>query len=309
MHRREIEIHVEILSQCSLACAHCSSEALHVGNVDQLSHDCTLIFIRQLASRGSLHLFLTGGEPLASPELGEMVRNLAATKGVSRVGLFTSGCLCDKEGRLKPVSIHMATQLRENGLSCCYVSLYSHNAHVHDSVSGIPYSFACSVESIANFVAAGIQVGAHCPIMKVNHQSLASTASYCSEIGVEEIRFLRLVRHGRAIQNWSEIGLSREQQRTAIVKAVKDISRVGGIRATVAGFPELFDCRAFGSRTGCQAGITLFYIDSCGNVFPCACKKRDNKAVLGNVSESHLGDKIPLPLGPCRTMCLQDAIG
>jgi hypothetical protein len=42
----------------------------------------------------------------------------------------------------------------------------------------------------------------------------------------------------------------------------------------VAGFPDLCNCRPFGNNKKCQAGISLFYIDRQGYIFPCASQKR-----------------------------------
>lgn len=305
--RSEIEVHIEIISRCILKCIHCSSEA----RVKTKRRDLPLVniidYVRRTCLSANTRLFLTGGEPLVLYKLSEIINELGRLNGIIYLGLFTTGVFTDELGRLKAISTERGRELRKKGLSGCYISIYSHNEHIHENITKVHGSFQCTLESVSNLIKAGIETRVHCPVMKVNYRSLTETALYCAEKGIKEVRFLRLVKHGRAKKNWSKIGLTEDEQKDAIVRTVKELYALGSnIRATVAGFPELFDCRPFNIGRMCQAGIRLFYINWKGDIFPCACKKRDPKFVLGNVFNSPTYPNIRSCFSSCRVKCLQD---
>lgn len=305
--RSEIEVHIEIISRCILECIHCSSEA----RVKTKRHYLPLVniidYIRRTCLSANTRLFLTGGEPLVLAELSEIINELGKLNGIIYLGLFTSGVLTDELGRLKAVSAERARELRQKGLIGCYLSIYSHDEHIHEDITKVHGSFQCTLESVSNLIKAGIETRVHCPVMKVNYRSLTETSLYCAEKGIKEVRFLRLVKHGRAKKNWLQIGLTEDEQKDAIVRTLKDLRALGSdIRVTVAGFPDLFDCRPFNIGRKCQAGIGLFYINWKGDIFPCACKKRDPKFVLGNIFNSPAYPNIRSCFSSCRVKCLQD---
>lgn len=305
--RSEIEVHFEIISRCILECLHCSSEA----QVNTKRHDLQLVniidYIRQTCLSANIRLFLTGGEPLALSRLSEIINKLGKLNGIIYLGLFTTGIFIDELGILKAVSTEQAQELHQKGLTGCYVSIYSHDEHIHEDITQVPGSFHLTLKSVLNLIEAGIEIRVHCPVMKTNYKHLTDTVLFCADKGIKEVRFLRLVKHGRAKKNWMRIGLTDDDQKNVIVRTVKDLRAAGcDFRVTVAGFPDLFDCRPFNIGPMCQAGIRLFYINWRGDIFPCACKKRDPKFVLGNIINGPAYPNIRSCFSSCRVKCLQD---
>ena len=143
--------------------------------------------------------------------------------------------------------------------------------------------------------------------MKYNQRGIEKVIYFLNELGVKEVRYLRLVRHGRAERNWKLIGLSKNEQSTILERAIKSITKNGlKIRITVAGFPEKWDCRPFETGEKCQAGIGLYYIDSKGRVFPCACKKRNQLYFVCNIDANNIREKLFSPGKVYNVKCLQD---
>ena len=304
---RKLEIHFEIVSKCWLNCIHCSSESDIRRDGHCLSSLKIENFIASIGSDIELYVCLTGGEPLLSNQFLPMVRRLRQFSNIKRIGFFTSGCLGTEVGGINAIDERMSKELKEAGVGFCYVSLYSHLNHVHDQITTVAGSHKFSLESIRNLLKNGIEAKINLVPMKYNKNEIEKTVYSFNELGVPEVRFLRLVRHGRAEKHWKLIGLKREDQRAMIERAIKSAEEMGlRIRITVAGFPEIWNCRPFETGEKCQAGIGLYYIDSKGRVFPCACKKRNQLYFVCNIDANNIREKLFSPGKVYNVKCLQD---
>jgi hypothetical protein len=96
--------------------------------------------------------------------------------------------------------------------------------------------------------------------MKCNRNEVLAFLAFLIGEGVTETRFLRLVKHGRAEKNWEQIGLSADEQIEVVRGVVDGVHRFPGMRLTIAGFPQYWDCRPFFNSKGCQAAIRLYYM-------------------------------------------------
>jgi MoaA/NifB/PqqE/SkfB family radical SAM enzyme len=306
-NKQPMEVHLEIASQCFLRCVHCSTDATpQAHRYAPLSEVVT--FLRVLSGQHQTSLWITGGEPLALAGVAGVVRRFSEESGVWQIGTFTSGCVQDESGKVGPLERRFVEGLKRAGLSCCYVSLYSDSAEGHEAITLVEGSFSYALRSIDVLRFCGIEVRINCPVLRMNAERLSEIASYCERIGASEVRFLRLVPHGRATGRWTELALEPVAQRIAIEFACTSLAEKGsGIRLTVAGFPDAWDCRPTDVGPRCQAGIRLFYIDCAGDVYPCACKKRDRAFRLGNVSESALSQLVATrATSDYWTRCMQD---
>lgn len=120
---------------------------------------------------------------------------------------------------------------------------------------------------------------------KFNDENLDDTIRYIEQIGVKEIRILRLVKNGSAIENWYEIGVSYTIQNNAIYEIINKIDTYK-TRVTVSGFPEYHPCRPSNHSYKCQAGTNLLYITYQGEVYPCACTKNQKSFMIGKINEN-----------------------
>jgi MoaA/NifB/PqqE/SkfB family radical SAM enzyme len=300
------EVHFEVATFCSLKCIHCSTEASSEGR-EHSSLPNLLRFLKFLGKFHDSRVWITGGEPLAFPGLSDVIRRIAAEESVAGVGTFTSGCLPQADGVLGALSEQGAKELRGGGLLWCYVSVYSADKSSHEKVTLVPGSHDLTTRTISNLIKARVNVRVNCPILWANWDQLEETAAFCRELGAEEIRFLRLVSHGRARDNWEKIGVTGGDQREAITTALDKLKASGPlINVSVAGFPEYWECRPFGIGAKCQAGVRLFYVNTRGEVYPCACKKQDARYVLGNLDDQDTFERLTRVDVEYRTRCLQD---
>src|SRR5208337_78146 len=73
--RTPMNVYWEITRACALACRHCRAEAVPAADPMQLTFDEGVHFLRQIAEFGQPmpQLILTGGDPLARPDLFELI--------------------------------------------------------------------------------------------------------------------------------------------------------------------------------------------------------------------------------------------
>ncbi len=311
-HCKELEIHFEITSQCGLNCIHCSSGSGMKQPTQQLCPEKIKDFIKSISKDVILYVCLTGGEPLLSSQFFPILNTLTKFSNIDQIGLFTSGCIIAEKGGIQPINEELSMTLRKAGITFCYLSIYSHLDNIHDLVTRVPGSYECSIRSMRNLLDNGIETKANFVPMKCNKKEIEETVHFLNDMEVREFRFLRLVEHGRARTYWGSIGLSRDEQEAMLKKVIESVTKDElKTKITAAGFPEILDCRPFGTGRMCQAGIGLYYIDWQGNVFPCACEKRQEAFSLCNVDDADVSKKLlssqkPHNIRPHNIECLQD---
>jgi AdoMet-dependent heme synthase len=121
----------EITRACPLRCLHCRAEAVPHRDPAELDTGEGMVLIDEIAGLGTRVLVLTGGDPLARPDLFILIAH-AASRGL-HVGFSPS-----VTGRLTPSALRCA---RDAGASSVHLSLDGASAATHDSFRGMPGSF------------------------------------------------------------------------------------------------------------------------------------------------------------------------
>lgn len=267
------EIHIELSSRCKLQCLHCSSDKMiKMGNSNfsllQLS-DFLDYFPR------SCHVYFTGGEPMLSPIIYDAIQ-ICKDKGLS-VGLFSTFFINDIENAMRSLN-----KLR---LDDIYFSIYDNNSTAHDLITGVKGSFDNSLKAISFAIKYGIQPKINLVLLKTNIDRIDEIILWFDRMGLQEIRILKLVDHGRATTNWERIGVSFKEQ----WQCAKEIFKRYGVgihtRITYSGFPNITPCRPFKSDYLCGAANTLLYVADDGSIYPCASQKNNPQCLIGNISD------------------------
>lgn len=277
-----MEIHFEIENRCLLHCRHCSSySSREMNNMGYEVSDMTNL-IKNF--RNPIDIYLTGGEPLLNENLVSIMKEIIRVNSNHRIGLFTTGIRHDENGRLCAITEEYARELKDAGVTNCYLSIYSHKREEHEMITCLDSSFELTHEAASNLIKAGIIVNANVVVTKKNISNLEKIITRLQEEGFSQIRFLKLVNHGLASLNWDEFGVLEEEYINAIKRIFEKRSDYS-VDITISGFPQLVKCRPFKEAIKCQAGTKLLYVTFGGDVFPCACVKNNDKLFISKVSE------------------------
>jgi radical SAM protein len=136
-----LNIYWEMTQACALACKHCRASAIPQAHPNQLTFDESIAFLHQIPGFGNPtpQLILTGGDPLERPDLFlliEEARNLGI--GVSITPAATAALTREILARMKTHDVE--------GLG---LSLDGSNATRHDSIRGVPGTFARTMQALA----------------------------------------------------------------------------------------------------------------------------------------------------------------
>lgn len=156
---RLLSVHWELTYRCNERCTHCYLDVLppsaHVPH--ELTTDEAKRVIDELAQLGALTITFSGGEIFLRDDIWEISR-YARQNGFA-VRFFTNGILvnaaiADKIAEIKPVVVE--------------VSLYSHLAHVHDSITQIPNSHHLTLRAIDLLRERNVKCLIKSPLMREN---------------------------------------------------------------------------------------------------------------------------------------------
>lgn len=274
-----MEIHFEIENRCMLLCRHCSSNAQINGGRMQYSVENIISLLKKTSSNGVI--FFTGGEPLLCEDFLDILYQIKRELPDTILGMFTTGIVGNK-GQILSVSKHYAEKLYKAGMRICYLSIYSDRAVEHDWMTGQDGSYSLTYISAQILIQIGIEVRFNLVVTKRNIDSISKIIEMVERWGGTELRLLKLVKHGRAIQSWQEIGVEESKYRDVVKKV---FAKEWRIKITASSCSDIVPCRPFPNARGCQAGKELFYVTFEGEIFPCASVKRNNAFKLGNVKE------------------------
>jgi radical SAM protein len=126
-------VYWEMTQACALACRHCRAEAMPKCHPNELTHEESRQFLRQIAGFGDPlpHLILTGGDPLQRPDLYDLIDE------AQELGLQVSITPSATDALTEEV-IH---RLKEHGIQSLGLSLDGSNAARHEAVRGVAGCF------------------------------------------------------------------------------------------------------------------------------------------------------------------------
>ena len=274
-----MEIHFEIDDRCMLRCRHCSSMASEFGNTMKYSEQYMIRLLKNIKERKEV--FLTGGEPLLYENLESLLKHLQTEIEDIRLGLFTTGIIVNKTGNISAISKKYASTLSKCGLEVCYLSVYSHIEAEHDWMTRSLGSFRMLNESITNLQEMGIEIRFNSVVTKRNIRFFEGIIKMAEVRNVTEVRILKLIKQGRAVNCWEEIGITEEQYRRVILDVMHKKEK---IRITASGVVDILPCRE-NCYNQCPAGNGLIYVTNVGEIFPCASVKRKEEYRIANIKE------------------------
>jgi radical SAM protein len=135
-----MNVYWEMTQACGLACRHCRAEAMPQPHPRELNHAESMAFLQQIPEFGQPlpQLILTGGDPLRRPDLFPLIDE------ARRLGIGVS---------ITPAATPSLTpavfaRLRDHGVEGIGLSLDGSTAERHDSIRGVPGTYALTLQAL-----------------------------------------------------------------------------------------------------------------------------------------------------------------
>lgn len=190
------EFWIQVNDFCNLTCEHClvsSGPDRAQGAESALVADA----IDQAVGLGAERVFITGGEPLARPDIEDLARRVVERHGRELV-IMTNGTLLRGE-RLAWLSSLGRRPDGDAGVLRLQVSLDGSTPAINDPIRGVG-SFDRIVEGIGNAVRAGLSVTLTATVLRHNLEDLESIVRLAASLDVPNVHLLWPHRRGRIVE-------------------------------------------------------------------------------------------------------------
>ena len=267
----------EITYRCPLHCPYCSnpiavrnrnleggapatpgktgSQELAPPSNDELSTDEWKRVIREAAALGVLQIGFSGGEPLARPDLPDLVR--AAREAKLYTNLITSAIGLDDD-RLRA--------LRDAGLDSVQLSFQSDNADLADEIAGAR-AHQRKLDAAAKIRAAGIPLSLNFVIHRRNIDRLPQMIELAESLHTERVELANVQFYGWAFLNRAALLPTREQVVRAREIATAAKARLAGKIDIFYVLPDYYENRPKPCLSGW--GQRYLTVNPIGEVLPC----------------------------------------
>jgi MoaA/NifB/PqqE/SkfB family radical SAM enzyme len=244
-----------LTKRCNLFCAHCFNDSGYRSSPELPFEQITRV-LDELQAKGIFMVTFAGGEPLAHPNIYEVLHHLCGSD--LRVSIITNGILIDDR---------MAECIANTpNVVSVTVSLDGADAKSNDFVRGRG-AFQKAVSGIRRLKPyfTGKTV-VRLTIMRSNISTLMSLPELLTLLGINELKVNRINPYGRAsVRN--DLLLSENEYKLARSELFGAVSRQG-IRMEVPSFK--YQVEQNGEIGLCRAGVESFEIDGDGKVYPCS---------------------------------------
>jgi radical SAM protein with 4Fe4S-binding SPASM domain len=254
-----LRMDLAVTFRCQNNCAHCYAGGSH--ETEELTTEQWKNVIDRLHDIGVFIVTFTGGEPTLRDDLPELLQ-YAQNKGIV-TGLITNG------RRLKDKDY--VTTLEKSGLDFVQITLESHEAKIHDSMTGAKGSWKETVEGIKNIIPTQIYATTNTTISQHNASDLLQTVDFIKELGVAGFGCNSLIYSGKANQVKDKFAVSTETLKDLLPK-VRD--KANQLSLKFLWYTPTQYCRLDPVSLGlgvksCTAAMTNMCVGPNGDVYPC----------------------------------------
>ncbi|AGM09281.1 pyrroloquinoline quinone biosynthesis protein PqqE [Amycolatopsis keratiniphila] len=202
----------ELTHRCPLHCPYCSNPVELIARDGELSTEEWISVLSQARELGVLQVHMSGGEPLARPDLPILVEH--ATKLGCYVNLVTSG-LGLTESRLD--------DLVERGLAHVQLSVQGATADRADRLAGAR-AHDRKLVTAELITKAGLPLSVNVVLHRQNHDQLAGIIDLAEKMGADRLELANTQYYGWALRNRDALMPTRRQLEEAepIVRAATD---------------------------------------------------------------------------------------
>lgn len=263
-------LHIEITGECNERCVHCYIP--HENKINTMDTALFYNILEQCKKMNVLHLTISGGEPMLHKDFISFLKRCKEYN--FSVNVLSNLTLLNEE---------ILEEMKRNPLLGVQVSLYSMNAHIHDTITCVKGSFKRTKDAILKLIEYDIPLQISCPIMKQNIDCYKEVLNWGKEHNVNvNSDYVIIARYNHTTENLDNRLTIDDVGNIIKRKAIDDshyLERVEKEIEKKKNFsPDDFVCSV------CHSSIC---IAENGNVYPCA-GWQDN--VIGNLNETLLND-------------------
>ncbi|MGA2461258.1 MAG: radical SAM protein [Candidatus Bathyarchaeia archaeon] len=201
--------------RCNLRCMHCYQNASQPSS-DELTINEQLGIVDQMAGAGVSLVVLSGGEPLANPNLGKLIERIRKHK--MAVSIDSNGVLLNREN---------VQYLKQLGVGSVELSLDSVNPEAHDRFRGLDGAFKKTLNAVELCSEAGIFTTVAITATMLNHAEDAELISLARNHGAERVVFFDLIPAGRG-REIQDLQLLRQERLELMALVRKECSTERG---------------------------------------------------------------------------------
>ena len=256
------EASIEIIQKCLNHCVHCSSCSTEQSPLALQLEDIVNL-VEGLKNLGVERICLSGGEPLLHPDIIKIVE-IVREKGIT-TDIYTCG-IVGEAVKPKHLTISFLKALKKAGVNALLFNVQSVNERKYNQITQSERHFPLVCKSISNAKKCGIRTEIHFVPMKQNIADAIEVIQFAEKTGIEQVNFLKLVPHGRALKNIKSIHPSEEEILNLQVELRNLKSQGKSIRL---GLP----LSERESSPPCHAVREKLYIKYDGSVFGCEAFK------------------------------------
>ncbi len=245
----------EVTHRCPLHCLYCSNPLELQRKEEELPTEDWVRAFSQAAKLGTLHLHLTGGEPLARPDLPELIA--AGRDAGLYVNMITSGVGLSEE-RL--------SSLVDAGLEHLQLSFQDLDEVSANHIAGTrAHALKLALVPIVKKFPVALTINLVVHRMNLDH--LEAFIRLAEDFAPDRLEIAHVQYYGWALKNRSLLMPTQEQveRSTAVVEAARE--RLKGSIHLEAVFPDYFGSYPKACMGGW--GKQTMLIDPVGNVMPC----------------------------------------
>jgi len=265
---RPYHVQVEVTWRCNWRCVHCYQDD---HTVEVLSTSDLERLFEQLREAGTMHLIVTGGEPLVRRDIFEVLE--AARRCGLAITLYTNAHRVTRE---------LATRLARV-VALAEVSILSGDDHVHDELCRVRGAAQRAWSGIAHLTAAGVDVVVKTPLLSPAVGTFVALEQRVRTLGLEWNPDPEVSRSYAGADFPLAYALSPAQ----LAAFYADLPRYrprAGTRSADPGAPAGL----------CLAGRQYAFVDAHGDVYPCLSfkaasdartRRGEPGARLGNIRE------------------------
>src|SRR5215475_7998389 len=257
----------EITYRCPLHCPYCSNPV--AASLCEVSHrppdggyrngelatEEWKRIIREAAALGVLQIGFSGGEPLARPDLVELIREARETNLYTN--LITSGIGLDDD---------RVRALRDAGLDSIQLSFQSDESILADEIAGAR-AHEHKLNVAAKIRAAGIPLSLNFVIHRRNIDRLPQMINLAEALGAERVELANVQFYGWAFPNRAALLPTREQVDRARTIAATAKARLAGKIDIFYVLPDYYETRPKPCLNGW--GQRYLTVNPIGDVLPC----------------------------------------